>query len=295
MHVRYGNREANRTGRCRSAVTVLAVLVSACGSDGPTIVPVAEVRPQAVEACATADRTLGRLADGEPGREQGSEIASVLLDLNSDLPSAPTEIGSVGELIGTPLRALRSAMNDARSPYSDFKPLADPEAIEAEIRTAVDDLNAGAARFDVAGCLDETVVDDVLLPQIDAAQAYAAEVAPTGDFEADVAAACERFRVAETDVLAKNVTDPNAQFLIFSRLRGLVGTLAEDLERFEVPAARRQELDLLFENITEVRRSISSVEAARLTSQEALDDALAEYDDITGEFEQRLENFSPGC
>lgn len=276
------------------AVTAVAVLGAACG--GKTAA--ADIAPEVREACDGANEQLLALVDVEPSESGLDDAEDYIFTILNNLPDVDTDAGRPRTVIGDHVQAARRGLMKAMPGY-DFKiePIDVPQ-VKEEVQSAFRSINEGAAQFGVDDCVAPEVLDGALMPQIEAAGEASivnSPAAPSGDFEVDMAGACERFRLAETEMLIENATDPNAEFLIFSRATRLVGTLESDIGRFDIPADRQSAHDTFVESVQEYRQGIGAIERARLVSQDALDEAVAVFRGVSADFEAALDALHSGC
>lgn len=266
--------------------------MSACGDSSTSA---ADAAPEVAAVCDAANENLATLVGDEPGERMLDAADGFLLDIVSGLRDVDADIGHAGEIVGDRVQAVRRPLREVQGSYAITGEPFDPASVEAQIVEAFPTINQGAAQFGLEECLDVAVLDDVLLPQLAAAVDSRTAVEPTGDFAIDLVAACERYRSNQTEVLIENVSDPNAEFLVFIRLRGIASELFADLERLTVPADRQAAVAAALTGIEEYRDAVDSVESGRLASQAALDSAIAAFSDVEGSLDTRLRELEPDC
>ncbi len=275
------------------AIAATALISSACGGDSTT--PFAEVAPDVAAVCSEANSGLLSLVGVEPGERTLDDAEDFLFDIVIGMPSIDTDIGRPGGIVGDEVQAVRRALREVQDSYDIAGQPFDPVDVEERIVAAFPLINAGASEFGLEQCVDPVVLDEVLIPQLAAAIGERAAIEPTGDFGVDIVAVCERFRSNETELRIDNLTDPNAEFLIFSRLRGLVGELAADIDRLTVPVDRQDAVTAALATIDEYDDAVDAVESGRLVSQDALDSATAKFTDVEGTLNTRLAALDPEC
>lgn len=281
------------TFRFRHLVAGLAIVVGGSACSGTT--PVANVTPDVVAACDVAQDQLDALVGDEPSSEVTSAAGTALFGIFRAMPDVTTEIGRPRTLIGDEIQSMRNRLSGVQEAARVGDPDFDAVRVEGDLRAAFARLNEAAVQFDVAQCLDTEILESVLVPQIARATIAAEAVAPTGNFEVDVVAVCERFREREAQLLANHATDQFANALLVGRLKQLGRDLEGDLERLDPPADRQADVDALLATLDNFRASLESAQNAQFVSQEALDEAVEQFDRVNAQLVDRLEALSPGC
>lgn len=275
-----------------AAVAGLAVLTaSACS--GTTAV--ADVTPDVETACSAASEELVALIGREPSRDATSIAVDALFVIFQGMPDVDTDLGRPRTLLGDEVQAMRSRLLSVQTAARQGDPTFDAVEVEREIRAAFADLNDAAAQFEVTQCLETDILESAIIPQLSRVAVAVEAAAPTGDYEVDIDAVCDRFRVRETQVLLDNATSDFANALLVDRLRGLGTDLATEVERLEPPADRQANVDALLSTLDDFDDSLAAAQSAQFQSQEALDAAIERFDVVNARLVDRLEAFNPGC
>lgn len=268
------------------------VFVSACGS-GAT--PAAEVAPEIREVCAEVNDGLLPLVGSEPTEYVLDLTEGYLLAIVIDLPDVDTDIGRPRTIIGDEVQNVRIQLKEAQQAYEPAGKPFDVPTVEEELRREFPDINSGAAQFGIETCVDPTLLEDLIIPQLAAAAGHLVGVEPTGDFGVDISAVCDRYRSNQTGLLLDNATDPDAEFLVVTRLRGLIDGLEIDLQKLDAPPDRQADFEAVLTGIENLRDGVRLVETARQLEQDALDTAVTDFTRLENELDDRLEALNPGC
>lgn len=282
------------TCRRRPAVVIAAavIVMASCGSDAT---PAAELTPAVQAVCTAANEGLISLAGNDPGEWMLDSAEDFLFDIVTGLPDDETDIGRPDYTIGDEVQAVRRTLRLVQDTYDAGADSFDPVELEEALRRDFPNINAGAAQFGVEVCVQSTVLDDVIIPQLAAATAFRSGMEPTGDFDVDVTGVCERYRANEAEVLIDNLTDPNSKLLATVRIRELLEGLETDLGLLDAPSDRRADFDAVMMAIADAIVGVRAVDSAQRLDQNALDSAIVEFDRLDRELGARLEVLHPGC
>lgn len=255
--------------------------------------PVADVTPDILVACATAQADLALLVGEEPSLDNASAARDSLGVIVTEVPDVKTEIGSPSVLVGNKAenlqRDLSAIIYATRKGDGEFNPVESEQGFREDFAS----LNKAAAMFGKATCLESEILQAVLIPQI---TLVAAEVfAPTGDFDVDIDTVCNRFRERQALLILDDASDLSADRLVWTRLRGLGAGVLSDLEQLDPPTERKADFDSLVATLEELDDALVAAGDARLQSQEEYDDATEKVEEVDAQFAERLETLNPGC
>ena len=286
---------SGRIGRWVAAVAVAALVVGACGAD-PT--PAADVAPQIDEACEELRENLEVLAASRsdpPTVDDVDAVEDSFYDTYNDLPDEETTVGRPTTVLGNSIQQLRRALFDLEGAYNDRDIDADLSGVVSELDEAITGLNAGTTEFGLDLCVDADVVGPELIALVDGFEATRAELEPTGDFTLDFAAACARYRSDVTQTVLEAVGDPNNQFLGPIRAAGVMDRFASDLGNFTSTEEFRDDYDGLLAVLQDAATAAGRIDAVRTVSQEAIDEAVADFAAAEEDVNAAIATIDPTC